>query len=415
MSKILLPFLMILLVVSCGETSNSLKEGTNHNVIEDSLTVEINTLNEKYFNGLGVAIVDSSGFLYKKGFGFADVKSRKPYTENTIQPIASVSKTFIGVALLKAQEKGLLNLDDPVNKHLPFKVRNPNFPNEDITIRQLTTHTSSIIDTENYMDKSYVLKDEIDSTRIKVENIPQDFNPNYTNMPIAEFLENYLSTNGNWYNENAFTTNKPGQFFEYTNVGATLGAYIIEVVSNTSYADFTTDHILKPLGMDDSGWNYGDVDFENVSKLYSDNETELPYYSLITYPDGGFITNLNDLGSYLTELIKGYSGNGTILTQESYKELFKQQLTGENFAEDRNTNNPYDDEYNSGVFMGFSFSDNVGHTGGDPGVSSLMFFNQKNKIGRILFVNTNIQDQSGFDAYFGIMNKLDEYSNKLIK
>ena len=167
--------------------------------------------------------------------------------------------------------------------------------------------------------------------------------------------------------------------------------------------------------MNSSGWNYRDVNFENVSTLYSNLETELPHYSLITYPDGGFITNINDLGKYLTELIKGYSGNGTILTQESYKQLFKIQLTNENFTEKRSKTNPYDDEYNSGIFMGFSSFGNIGHTGGDPGVSSLMFFNQKNKIGRILFVNTNIQSQDGFDSYFGIMNKLDEYSNRLIE
>lgn len=413
MNKILLSLLGILLIISCKQKANSAKEIADSQPIKDSLTIEINKLNKNYFNGLGVAIVDSSGFLYKKGFGFADVKSKKPYTENTLQPIASVSKTFIGLTLMKAQEKGLLNLDDPVNKYLPFKVRNPNYPDEDITIRQLATHTSSIIDTENYMGKSYVLKDEVDSTSIKLENIPQGFNPSDTYITLSEFLENYLSTNGKWYNKNAFTTNKPSQFFEYTNVGATLGAYIIEIVSNKSYADFTTEYILKPLEMNNSGWNYRTVNFKNVSTLYSNLQTELPYYSLFTYPDGGFITNINDLGKYLTELIKGYSGNGTILTQKSYTELFKMQLTGENFTEKRDRTNPYDDEYNSGIFMGFTSFDNIGHTGGDPGVSSLMFFNPKNNIGRILFVNTDIQNQDGFNAYFGIMDKLDEYSSKI--
>lgn len=415
MNKILLSILGILLIISCKEKSNIAKDIIENQPINDSLANEINKLNKNYFNGLGVAIVDSSGFLYKKGFGYADVKSKKKYTEKTLQPIASVSKTFIGLALLKAQEKGLLNIDDPINKYLPFKVQNPNFPDDDITIRQLATHTSSIIDTENYMTKSYILKDEIDSKLMKLENIPQSFNPKHTKIELSEFLENYLSTNGKWYDKNAFTEHKPSQFFEYTNVGATLAAYIIEIASNKSYSDFTTEYILKPLEMDNSGWNYQTVNFDNVSTLYSNIETEIPYYSLITYPDGGFITNINDLGKYLTELIKGYSGKGTIVTYESYKQLFEIQLSDENFAEKRDKTNPYDDEYNSGIFMGFSSFDNIGHTGGDPGVSTLMFFNQKNKIGRILFVNTNIQNQDGFNAYFRIMNKLDEYSSKLIE
>lgn len=415
MNKILLTFLGILFIISCKEKSNTVKDISNNQIIKDSLTNEIDKLYEDYFNGIGVAIVDSSGFLYKKGFGFADVKSKKYYTDNTLQPIASVSKTYIGLALMKAQEKGLLNLDDPVNKYLPFKVQNPNFPDMEITIRHLATHTSSIIDTENYMNKSYVLKDEIDSTLLKLETIPQSFKPKESYIEISEFLEKYLSNNGKWYNKNAFAKQKPGQFFEYTNVGATLAAYVIELASNKSYSDFTTEYILKPLEMDNSGWSYQTVNFENVSTLYSNIETELPYYSLITYPDGGFITNISDLGKYLTELIKGYSGNGTILSVESYKQLFELQLTKENFKEERDENNPYDDEYNSGIFMGFSSFDNIGHTGGDPGVSTLMFFSPKQKIGRILLVNTNIQNQDGFNAYFNIMNKLDEYSNKLVK
>lgn len=414
MNKIVLSLLGVLLLISCKQKQNSEHAIPDHQVVKDSLTLEIKNLNKNYFNGIGVAIVDSKGVLYEDGIGFADVKSKKPYTVNTIQPIASVSKTFIGISLLIAQEKGLLNLDDPINKYLPFKIQNPNFPNESITIRQLATHTSSIVDTENYMDRSYVLKDKQDSSRTNIKNIPQSFNASDTKIPLSEFLKNYLSKEGKWYNKNAFSKNKPGKLFEYSNVGASLAAYIIEIASKQCYSDFTTQYILKPLEMKNSGWNYSDVNFDNVSTLYSDTKSIIPYYSLITYPDGGFITSIADLGKYLSELIKGYSGNGTLLSQKSYKELFKKQLKAENF-EERNTTNPYNDEYNTGIFIGFSAMDNIGHTGGDPGVSSLMFFNAKDKIGRILLVNTDIQNQEGVNAYYGIFNKLGAYSKKLTK
>ena len=118
MNKILLSFFAITLMISCKHNNKTIKKVSNNQLFKDSLTLEIEKLNSKnYFNGLGVAIVDSTGVLYEKGIGFADLKSNKPYTKNTIQPIASVSKTFIGIALLKAQEKGLLNLDDPINKY----------------------------------------------------------------------------------------------------------------------------------------------------------------------------------------------------------------------------------------------------------------------------------------------------------
>lgn len=412
MNKLLLSLLGILFIVSCKQKPNSAKEIADNQPIKDSLTLEIKNLNKNYFNGLGVAIVDSTGILYEKGIGFADIKSNRPYTINTVQPIASVSKTFIGIALLKAQEKGLLNLDDPINKYLPFEVMNPTFKNEPITIRQLSTHTSTIVDTENYMGRAYVLKDRIDSTSIKIENIPQSFNTNDTKIPLSKFLENYLSEKGKWYKKDAFNENKPGESFEYTNVGASLAAYIIEIVSNQSYAEFTTEYILKPLKMDNSGWSYDVINFDKVSMLYSSPKMEVPYYSLITYPDGGFLTSVNDLAKYLHEIMKGYLGNGTLLSKASYKELFKEQLNAENFTE-RDANHPYKDEYNIGIFMGFSGTGNIGHTGGDPGVSSLMFFNPKDKTGRILLVNTNIENQEGINAYYGIFNKLEEFGTKL--
>jgi CubicO group peptidase (beta-lactamase class C family) len=412
MNKLILTLFGILLIISCKQKPNSAKEIVVKQPIKDSLTLEIKNLSKNYFNGLAVAIVDSTGILYEKGIGFSDIKSNKPYTINTIQPIASISKTFIGISLMIAQEKGLLNLDDPINKYLSFEVQNPNFPNLPITIRQLATHTSSIVDTENYMNRSYVLKDKIDSTLTKNENIPQSFNPNDTKISLSEFLKNYLFNDGKWFDKNAFTKNKPGQLFEYTNVGASLAAYIIEIVSNQSYSDFTTVNIFKPLGMKNSGWHYNDVNFENVSILYSNSETSVPYYSLITYPDGGFLTTINDLSKYLNELIKGYSGNGTLLSKANYKELFERQLNAENFTE-RNANHPYKDDYNIGIFMGYSGTGNIGHTGGDPGVSSLMFFNPKDKIGRILLVNTNIENQEGMNAYYGIFDKLGDYSKKL--
>jgi len=414
MNKLLLILLVVFVTISCKQESNTIQESVNDQSVKDSLTLEIKTLNKNYFNGLAVAIVDTTGILYENGIGFADVKSKKAYQLSTIQPIASVSKTFIGIALLKAQEKGLLELDDPINKFLPFEVRNPNHPNTIITIRQLAIHTSTIVDTDNYMDRAYILKDELDSTAVNQENIPQSFNPSNTKISLANFLENYLSSKGKWYNKSAFSTNKPGQLFEYTNVGASLAAYIIELVSDQSYAAFTTEHILKPLEMNHSGWNYRDFNMDNVSTLYSTIEAAVPYYSLITYPDGGFLTNIHDLGKYLHELIKGYSGSGKLLSQKSYRELFKAQLEAENFT-DRNPNHPYNDEYNTGIFMGISAMNNIGHTGGDPGTSALMFFNAKDKIGRILLVNTNIENQEGVNAYYNIFNTLGEFGQKLIQ
>ncbi|TZF95073.1 beta-lactamase family protein [Chryseobacterium panacisoli] len=410
MGRILLLMITSWMFTSC----HSMKEVrlVNHDV-KDSLNVAVNKIYEQgLFNGFAVSVVNEKSTLYQKGFGFSDVKEKKLYTENTIQNIASVSKTFVGIALLKAQELGKLNLDDPVQKYLPFKIVNPHFPQTPITIRQLATHTSSILDNEFYVSKNYFLKPDQDLNGLKLNfDDEQVFNPTDSIISMPVFLENVLAENGKW-NKNSFSAYKPGSIYEYSNVGTALAAFIIEKATGQPFNNFTKEYILKPLQMKDSGWSFEEVKFSKFSRLYENPETPLPYYQSATYPDGGFITSINDLSKYLTELIKGYNGKGTILTQKSYKEYFTPQLTASNFTE-RNDKNPYSESYNVGIFMGFGYTGYIGHTGGDPGVMSMLFFDPKNNLGRIMIFNTNFSDKKGNDAFYGIWNVLEKYQKKL--
>ena len=142
-------------------------------------------------HGFSVAIVSDKGILYQKGFGFADVQHKKSYTIHSIQKVGSVSKVIIGLALLKAQELGKLNLDDPINKYLAFDVSNPSFPDENITLRHLAHHSSSITDTKFYDENVYVLKD--DKGFNGIEEMKGVFKPAATQLSMSEFLEKLLS------------------------------------------------------------------------------------------------------------------------------------------------------------------------------------------------------------------------------
>lgn len=399
---------------SCSSTKdlNSVKL----NQAKDSLTSELKEVfKQGQFNGFSVAIVNEKGTLYEKGIGYANVQTQKKYTENTIQNIASISKTFVGVALLKAQELGKLKLDDPINKYLPFKVVNPFYPETEITIRNLATHTSTITDNDFYLKRNYILKPNQNLTNVKLYlEDEQVINPYDSIISMKEYLQNVLTKEGKWYNKKDFLNHKPSEIFKYSNVATSLAAYIIEIATGEPFNKFTEKYILKPLKMSSSGWRFEDVNFSNYSRLYQYPDTLLPFYTLITYPDGNFITSSNDLAKYLSELIKGFTGNGTILKQDSYKEYFREQLTAKNFLK-RKESNPYGDEYNLGIFIGFSVTGNIGHTGGDPGVSSIMFFNPKTKIGRLLIVNTNINDKKGNDEFYNIWIKLEKYQDKFSK
>jgi CubicO group peptidase (beta-lactamase class C family) len=388
----------ILLSQSYGQTNDS---------ITKALTTDLEQIySQGYIVGFSVAIVNQNGILFEKGLGYSDKKANKKYSENTVQNIASISKTFIGIALLKAQELGKLNLDDPINKYLPFKVINPHFPNKPIRIRHLATHTSSIKDPKQYEKNGYVLKEK--------NNGAAEVNSNFRSpdemMIYTEFLKNILDKEGKWYKKRTFLKKEPGALFEYSNIAAGLAAFVLENATGEPFNEFTKKHIFNPLEMSDSGWFFNEINFSKHSKLYSDKETELAFYQLVNYPDGSLITSSNDLGKYLSELISGYSGDGKILTDESYKMLFKPYLLDENFEE--RSEDVYNDEYNMGIFMGLSTQGQIGHTGGDPGVATIMFFNTKTKIGKILIVNTDLE-KDGIKEFIDIWKKLEEYEVKL--
>ena len=357
---------------------------------------------ESHINGFSVAIVNKDGIRFTKGFGYSDRKANERYTEHTLQNIASISKTFIGVALLKAQELGKLTLDDPINNYLPFKVINPYFPDEPITIRQLATHTATLKDPSVYEKRGYILK-EVSKTGTKAN---ANFKSPEEIVAMQVFLESIYNPKGKWYKKRNFLKMKPGEIFEYSNLGAGLAAYIIELATETSFSEFTAKHILEPLGMSASGWRFEDIDMSKHSKLYLDTETQLPFYSLVNYADGGLTSSASDMGKYLSELINGQNGRGKILTKASFSELFTPQLTAGNF-EERNDSD-YNDEYNSGIFMGFSAAGYIGHTGSDPGVASFMFFDPKTRIGKILMVNTDL-GKEGVKEFIEIWDILGKY------
>lgn len=372
----------------------------------DSLRTQIQDLYEQgWINGFGTAIVDKDGVLFQEGFGFARVEQQTPYTASTLQNIGSVSKTFIGLALMKAQDLGKLNLDDPINAHLPFEVYNPRHPDAVITIRHLATHTATILDTDAYNDKAYVLIDPLLGLNTDSLKVSETFNAPETGIPLVAFLEKLLAKDGDWYDPAGFSEDLPGAIYEYSNIGAALAGAVLEQTTGQSFADFVAAHLLQPLGMFSSSFSFDAIDRSRHSTLYSTPETAIPFYRLITYPDGGMITSISDLGLYLQELIKGFSGSGTLLTEASYAELFKAQLSAIHLP-DRDSTDAYDDEFNTGIFMGFTPKGYIGHTGGDPGIACFLFFDPTTERGKCMMINTSIINQAGVDQFFSVWGAL---------
>jgi len=307
--------------------------------------------------GMSIAIVSGDSILFTQGYGYSDIKTKEPFTLETVMNIASISKTFVGVALMHLVEKGLIGLDDDVNNFLPFKILNPHLPESIITPRHLMSHSSGIKDNQ----KVY---------------LPSYHYGNDSPIPLGEFLEDYLSSNGTHYSKKNFTKSKPGEKFLYSNIGAGLAGYIVERVSGKTLNIFTREIIFKPLGMNNTCWFLSEMDRAKHSRLYESKKNNtlldnINLYGLTTYPDGGVRTTVADLSRYLLCIMNKGIYNGTrILKEETVAEM----LTPD-----------YIDSYTKFWNIG----DQVGHGGGDPGVSTGMYYSPKDKLGIIFFINTS--------------------------
>lgn len=380
------PFLLLCLSITSFAQSAS-----------DSLTNDLSgMMADTPFQGMGVAVISTDNILYQKCFGYANVETKTPYTIESLQPIGSISKTFLGVSLVKAQESGILSLDDPVNKYLPFELKNPN-SDEPILIRHLATHTSGIKDTKHY-EKAYLFHEKIPETRHKVfDTYAKVYNEN-TELDLTHFLSSIYAEDGEWYSKKNFLRSNPGDKYEYSNNGAALAALILESASGQSYNQYVKTTIFEPLEMRNTGWNLADYDERDKSTLYAFGYP-IPDFHLITYADGGVVTNIKEFSMYFRALMKSYYEQpNQLLSIAASKELFTQQ---------------FDPEFSSGIFLVVG-QKRIGHTGGDPGVTTAAFFNIESGTGIVIFANTSGDNQAG-KSLGDLFRLVDSYAIRLKK
>ena len=183
--------------------------------------------------GLSVVVVKGTQIVYQKGFGMADAPRKIVATPQTIYQWWSLTKISTAVAILQLEEKGRLDLDDPVEKHLDFfDVAYPEKDSERITIRHLLSHSSGLKNV-GYEILGWIHFDDdppFNQTTLLKEKLPK-------------------------YNKLGY---EPGKEGRYTNIGYMVLAAIIEAVSGQSYEGYVIEHILQPLGMTHTNFVYTD-------------------------------------------------------------------------------------------------------------------------------------------------------------
>ena len=177
--KSLLTVSLFLLAITQAQTVQSQTKSTIESTISTIDTFIERKMKETGIVGIGASIIIDKKVVWAKGYGYADKENGKPFTTSTIMNIASISKTFTGVCIMQAVEEGKVSLDEDINNYLPFKVINPNFPSEKITLRHLATHTSGITDRNPFYG---------DSTYYYGGRKPE---------PLGAFLKDYFAKGGN--------------------------------------------------------------------------------------------------------------------------------------------------------------------------------------------------------------------------
>ena len=191
--------------------------------------------------GAAVAVVKDGKIIYKKGFGSANLEYNIPVSPATVFHVASVSKQFTAFSILLLAREGRLSLDDDIRKYLPEV---PDF-GKVITLRQLVHHTSGLRDQWNLLAMAGWRLDDV-----------------ITKDQIMRIVHNQKELN--------FV---PGNEFMYCNTGFTLLAEVVARVSGQSFADYTRDHIFKPLKMLNT-------------LFYDDHEKIVKNRAYSFYPDG---------------------------------------------------------------------------------------------------------------------------------
>ncbi|HEX7846130.1 MAG TPA: serine hydrolase domain-containing protein [Chitinophagaceae bacterium] len=178
--------------------------------------------------GVAYGLVVDGQLVHKGNIGYTDIEKKIPVTSSSLFRIASMSKSFTCMAILKLRDEGKLNLDDPAYLYIP-ELKNLKYPTADaphITVRHLMSHGAGFPEDNPWGDRQLADSDK----------------------DLVEFIGKQISF-----------SNPPGIAYEYSNLGFALQGKIITKVAGMPYQDYIKKNICEPLGMKTTTYEYADV------------------------------------------------------------------------------------------------------------------------------------------------------------
>jgi CubicO group peptidase (beta-lactamase class C family) len=306
---------------------------------------------EKNFPGFTYAIIADGSLLYSGNVGYTDVNKKIPVNNSSAFRIASMTKSFTTLAILKLRDDGKLKLDDPASLYIP-EMKNIKYLTEDapvITIRDLMTHSAGFPEDNPWGDRQLAVSDD---ELLKV-------------VKQVSF------------------SNVPGISYEYSNLGFSLLGYIIKQVSGKPYDVYINENILKPLGMHNTYWEYTHVLPDKLAHGYRWINNEWKEEELLHHGAygamGGLITTIEDFSKYAALHLSAWPTSNQkespVLKRSSLREMhqpWRFSSMNLNFKYPNGRTCPLAIAYGYG--LGWSKDCDgrirVGHSGGLPGFGS---------------------------------------------
>ncbi len=226
---------------------------------------------KKGFPSLVWGIVLDGALVHHGAVGFADVAKKIPAAADTRYRIASMTKSFTALAILRLRDAGKLALHDPVATYVPALARTAPLTADapPITIRHLLTMAPGFPEDNPWGDRQLA------------DTVPE----------LEAFLRDGLAL-----------SNPPGVEFEYSNLAYALLGQIITRVAGRPYQRYITETMLQPLGMKDTVWEFTEVPAGKLALGYRGEKDQWQLEPLLhdgTYGAmGGLLTTLDDFARY---------------------------------------------------------------------------------------------------------------------
>lgn len=349
--------------------------------MEEKAAQAINEVMAEFQNvGIAAVAVKDGKIIYNGSFGYKNYETKAPLQDDDVMRIASISKSFTATSLLQLVDKGIISLDDDVSDLIGFKIRNPHHPDIPITLKMVLSHTASIKDKEDYFTLDHL-------------------NP----AVYGDCIESYYEY-------------KPGEGYNYSNMGLNLAGTILEKVSGVRFDDYVRENVIWKLGLY-GGHNIDSLDASKFALIYNKEDgeyvasegayrsraAEMPGYVMgysapLFSPTGGVKISALDLAKYMMMHMNYGEYNGVRIISEESSKLMQTpvRVTGDPAAAEyalcltEFKDYIEDEKYNvRGNYL-------IGHTGGAYGLNSIMIWSPADNWGIVAMTNgfTSVEGKS---------------------